>query len=583
MNSNNSIKMTNRDVLLKKHLDIEKKQFYRANPCALGQIDNDDKNLLRKYTAKECKILNGQLFLDGVCKKNDMNFSSICSKKVSEKPLQCEKLGRKDLVPSTYVENGETKSIVKRLFNKDECKKLGGELVSDKYCLDKVKNIDWSSSCGDVQSNGVIKLKPWGKCIREGKSGEECKEELDKKVKDLHLKYDSKKERLNKKNEHMNYVKCIKNKANHLQCALERTILEEENFRKLNNVPIEKDDKEKIKKLFIKQWKNKKSIIHSQCIKSGKEKRECDVLSNLWGEIVDYSMIDGVKDETIDNYQKKRVNEELLKLKDANIQKIQCNVKNNKLRCAFEKKITELENNKHDKLSKEELKSQLENYIYLQKRDGLEVKTAASHYLSDDCNSKSNKKCKFINDIWNILIDYAMQENISDEQVDTFKRNQLNKFNKREDEFFTCLKTGNNFSCGIEYNKSLNQDKVSFQLSNAEILEDRNKFIIDFVAERVSECKKSKGNDCKYLEAVWDKEFIDIVSKPGLTDTVLNSLEKTKIEKVKKIVGESKIKENFADLYERCMVGVTWTTLLQTIIVLGLLFVVFKDALSKNR
>jgi hypothetical protein len=30
---------------------LEKKQFYRANPCALGQIDNDDKNLLRKYTA----------------------------------------------------------------------------------------------------------------------------------------------------------------------------------------------------------------------------------------------------------------------------------------------------------------------------------------------------------------------------------------------------------------------------------------------------------------------------------------------------------------------------------------------------
>jgi len=587
MNNNSSkknIKMTNRDLILKKNLAIERKQFLRANPCVLGQIDNNDKNLLRKYTEKECNILNGQLFLNGECKKNDINYSSICAKKVIEKPLQCGNLGKNDSAPTTYIEKGQSQSMIKKIFNKDECTKLGGELVNDKYCLDKVKNIDWSSSCGDVQTDGVIKLKPWGKCVREGKTGDECKNELDEKVKNLNLKYNYKKEILNKKDALRKYKECIKNKSNHLQCALERQIQEDEDFKTTNNLPIDKDNKEKLKILFIKEWKNKKTQINSQCIDSGKEKKECSVLANLWGEIIDYSMIDGIKDSDVDKYQKKRLEEEIKKSKIMTTEVYKCNAKKTKLRCSFDKLISEIENNKHDKLSKEEYQNYLDDFIYVQKRDGIDVDSSASHYLTNDCKNNQNKsECKFIYEIWDSLIDYAMKENVFDGDVEKFKKAQRNKFSKREEDFFKCLKTGNNFSCGVKYNRNLNQDKVSFKLSKGEILEDYNNFVMDFVKERISECKKNNKKDCSHLNSVWDKEFIDIVSKPGMTDKVLDNLEKEKIEKVKKIISESKLKETFVDVYkERCFIGISWSMLLQTILVLGLMFVIFKDTINKK-
>jgi len=580
MNTNDlkkSVKMTSRDKLLKKHLNLEENQFYRANPCVLGQIDDKDKNLLRKYTEKECKILNGQLFLNGECKKDDINFSTLCSKKVTEKPLKCEKLGKNDTVLSIFEEN---KTIIKKIFNKDECKKLGGELVNDKYCLDKVNNIDWSFSCGEVEKNDVVKLNPWGKCIRDKKSGEECKENLDKKIKNLNLKYLMKNETENKNQQAENFKKCMKSKNNNLQCRLERNIMKEEDFKKLNNLSFDKDMKEIMKKEFIKNWKNKKNSIYSSCIKSGKEKKECEILRNLWGEITDYSMLDGITDTAIDNYQKKRIDEDLKQSKIMVTELYKCHGKNNKLRCAFNKFISELEEKKNDKLSKEELKNHFDNFLYVQKRDGIDVVSTPSHYLSEN-----NNNSKFIQNIWELLIDYAMKENVSEEKLEKFINDQKDKFNKTENNFSNCLKTSNNFSCGIEYNKMLNQDKVSFKLSKGEILEDRNKFILDFVDERFRECNKKSNSDCNYLNGVWDKEFIDIVSQHGLTNADLNRLEKEKIEKLKKIVNKSKPKsiEEFSSLNKKCFIGISWLDLLQTILVLGLFFIIFNDALTKNK
>jgi RNA-binding protein YhbY len=50
-----------------------------------------------------------------------------------------------------------------------------------------------------------------------------------------------------------------------------------------------------------------------------------------------------------------------------------------------------------------------------------------------------------------------------------------------------------------------------------------------------------------------------------------------------KISVMSKLKENFVDVYkERCFIGISWSMLLQTILVLGLIFVIFKDTLNKK-
>jgi len=575
------IKMSNRDKELKKQLNLEIKQYKLANPCVIGQIDNKDKNLLRKYTAKECRTLNGQLFLNGVCKDHDKNYSSICAKKIIEKPLQCGNLGKNDSTHTTYIEKGESKTMIKRIFTKDECTKLKGELVDDKYCLNKVENIDWSTSCGEEIVNKLAKIKPWGKCIREKKSGEECKKQLDIQIKQLHDKYNTKNEYKNRRNEIHKYRECMHKTPNHLQCALARKIMEDEDYRKENNLPILKDAKERITKNFIKEWKNKKSFIHSTCIKSGKDKDHCDVLANLWGEIIDYSMIDNMQDKTIDNYQKKRMDDELKKIKELRASEDNCNKTQNKLRCSFNNHILKLENNKGSKLTKEEYNDHFENFKYIQIRDGKEVKSSPSYYLADNCKNSSTSDCKFINDIWSILIDYALKDNITDAQVDEFKAAQKNKFKKRDENYFKCLKNGNEFSCGIEYNRELNKDKVSVELSAAEILEDRNKFISDFITLRKEECKNKKNPDCKYIQSVWDSEFIKSTLTYGITDSKLNELEKNKINTLKKLVSGEKINEHFS-MDDKCFIGVSWSTLLQTILVLTIVFMVLKDVLVKK-
>jgi len=576
------MEMSNRDKEIKKNLNLEIKQYKRANPCVIGKIDHKDKNLLRKYTAKECRTLNGQLFLNGVCKNNDKNYSSICAKKIVEKPLQCGNLGKNDSTHTTVIEKGESKTLIKRIFNKDECTKLGGELINDKYCLNKVENIDWSTSCGEEVDNKLVEIKPWGKCIREKKSGEECKKELDAQIKELRDKYNTKNEYQNKKKVVAKYKECMHKTPNHLQCLLARRIMENENYKKANNLPIIKDDKEIITKAFIKEWKNKKSSIHSICLKSGKAKDRCDVLSNLWGEIVDYSMIDGVTDPSIDNYQTKRINEELERLKEIKIKENKCNETHSKLRCSFNKLILELENKKGSTLTKEEFNDHFENFKYVQIRDGKEIANAPSNYLSDNCKNKTTGDCKFINDIWSTIIDFALKENVTDAQVEEFKASQKDKFKKRDDNYFRCLKNGNEFSCGIEYNRELNKDKVSFELSPKEILEDRNKFIFDFITLRTEECKNNKGQDCKYIEPAWDNNFIKTILINGVTENQLKKLEKEKINTLKKIISEEKIKENFSSDNDKCFIGISWSTLLQTILILAIIFIVMKDILVKK-
>jgi hypothetical protein len=78
-----------------------------------------------------------------------------------------------------------------------------------------------------------------------------------------------------------------------------------------------------------------------------------------------------------------------------------------------------------------EIKNHLDDFIYVQKRDGIDVNSSASHYLTNNCKNNQNKsECKFIYEIWDSLIDYAMKENVMDGDVEKFKKAQRNKFSK---------------------------------------------------------------------------------------------------------------------------------------------------------
>ena len=65
---------------------------------------------------------------------------------------------------------------------------------------------------------------------------------------------------------------------------------------------------------------------------------------------------------------------------------IECAKKSSTLRCNFNKYISDLQNETAVQFSVTDINEELENFIYIQKRDGLFKKDSASYYLRKGCN-----------------------------------------------------------------------------------------------------------------------------------------------------------------------------------------------------
>ena len=169
-------KMLNRDIEQKKALDLEMLHFQRTNPCYTGKIDYSNEKLKKTFTQKECDALHGKYNpKGGVCIRDNVNLSNLCASKIKSLPKECLNLGKNDKELSKVNIKGNQVELVKRIYTKEECTKLGGIInEKNKHCENKKNNIDWSIKCGkEIKKNSEPEMKPWGTCVPEKKSGKE--------------------------------------------------------------------------------------------------------------------------------------------------------------------------------------------------------------------------------------------------------------------------------------------------------------------------------------------------------------------------------------------------------------------------
>jgi len=601
-------KMLNRDKELKKALDLENLHFQRANPCYLGKIDYASENLARTFTHKECDALHGKYnATGGICIRENVNLSKDCAQKIKSLPKECLSLGKNDKEPSIVKIKGKDVELVKRIYTKDECKKLGGIInETTKDCENKKKNINWTIKCGkEIKKNSEPVMKPWGTCVPEKKSGKDCKKELDKKMADLNKKYLDKLKIDNKEIEDKAFKDCLANKKNFLQCDLDKKILKQINEDKLKNI---KTDQTKINFLtneYIDTWKARGKGTYEKCIVAGDSKQKCEATYSIWNDIIEYTFRPGVKDSDLDAYQAKRMKSELAKKKTLQVKALECAKNSTTLRCNFNKYISELQNKSSVQFSVADINDELINFVYIQKRDGLYKKGSPSYYLRKGCNlelftldkKREESQCKFLQESWPLIIDFAIQEGKTDDEVEVFMNGLNVLFLQREKDFFKCLETSNNFKCGLEHKIKTNQDKSKTKLTKGELVEDANQFVIDFKQERIDNCKKNTPHKhCDGINAIWDDDFISKINVNGVTDNDVDAMESKKMIKVdklveaspiKKIIEEDIVKENktvekFGDvLGKTCSIG-NWSSFIQIVLLLGIFFYLLKFSIKKT-
>jgi hypothetical protein len=584
-------KMSNRDKEVKKALDFEMLHFKRTNPCYTGKVDYSTEKLNKTFTQKECTMLHGKFTPNGgLCMKNNVNLSNSCSAKVKSVPKECLNLGKNDKQLSKVNINCKPVELVKRIYTAEECKKLGGTInQKTKHCENTKKNIDWTIKCGKVLiKNSEPEMKPWGTCITENKSGKDCKKELDKKIKDLNDKYLNIEKLQNKELEEKQYKDCLENKKNHMQCDLDRKILKKINDDKVINIKTDQTKINQITKDYIDLWKSKGKEAYNTCLKSGDSKEKCKASNNIWNEVIDYTFKAGIKNSDIDVFQAKRMKEELDKNNSMKVKTVECAKNSTTLRCNFDKYISELQNQSSVQFSVADINDELLNFIYVQKRDGLNNKSGASYYLRKGCEKelfslakvREQNQCKFLKESWPLIIDFAIQENKNDDDVEIFMNGLNVLFLQREKDFFKCLETSNNFKCGLEYRIKSNQDKSKTKLTKDELAEDANQFVIDFKQERIENCKKNTPHkQCDTINVIWDDPFITKINVNGITDIEVDQMESKQMEKVSKLISESPLKniEKFGDVSgKNNSIGFPWTSLIQIILLLGIFFYILK-------
>lgn len=592
-------KMLNRDKELKKALDLEMLHFQRTNPCYTGKTDYTTENLKKTFTQKQCDALHGKYnSTGGICIRNNVNLSNTCAMKVKKVPKECLNLGKNDKELSNVNIKNKKVKIVKRVYTNEECKKLGGTIDEiTKNCENKKNNINWSIKCGkEILNNSEPEIKPWGTCITEKKSGKDCKKELDKKQADLKNKYLNKEKIDNKEVETKSFKDCIAKKKNFLQCDLDKEILKQVNEDKLKNIKTDQTKINNITNQYMDKWKARGKPSYEKCLISGDSKQKCDATFNIWNEIIEYTFRPGVKDSDLDAYQSKRLKAELEKKRSLQVKAVECAKKSTTLRCNFNKYISELQNKSSVQFSVTDIKEELENFIYVQKRDGLFKKDSASYYLRKGCDlelftmkeTREKSQCKFLQESWPLIIDYAIQEDKNDEEVQIFMDGLNVLFLQREKDFFKCLETSNNFKCGLEYKIKTNQDKSKIKLTKEELIEDANQFVIDFKQERIDNCKKDTPHKkCDTINAVWDDSFISTINVNGITDIQVNDMEKEKMAKVNNLLKDSPSTntnqnvEKFEDVIGKCSVRFPWTSFIQIILLLGIFVYLFKFTIKK--
>jgi hypothetical protein len=585
-------KMLNRDIEQKKALDLEMLHFQRTNPCYTGKIDYSNEKLKKTFTQKECDALHGKYNpKGGVCIRDNVNLSNLCASKIKSLPKECLNLGKNDKELSKVNIKGNQVELVKRIYTKEECTKLGGIInEKNKHCENKKNNIDWSIKCGkEIKKNSEPEMKPWGTCVPEKKTGKECKKELDKKILDLKNKYLNK-EKIDNKNEEIKAFKdCLAKKKNFLQCDLDKIILKQINDDKLKNIKTDQTKINNITNEYIDTWKARGKGAYEKCLVTGDSKQKCEATFNIWDEIIEYTFRPGVKDSDLDAYQAKRMKAELAKTKTLNVKAVECAKKSTTLRCNFNKYISQLQNKSSVQFSVADINDELENFIYIQKRDGLFKKNSPSYYLRKGCElelftlseAREKNQCKFLQESWPLIIDFAIQENKTDDEVQIFMNGLNVLFLQREKDFFKCLETSNNFKCGLEYKIKTNQDKSKTKLSKEELVEDANQFVIDFKKERIDNCKKNTPHkECDAINAIWDDSFISKINVNGITDNEVDNMESKKMIKVQNLLQESPIKniEKFGDVYGQTS---SWTSLIQIILLLGIFFYLMKFSIKK--